>query len=368
MTRSIIITLTIFLGICSLAASSRAFHNPQEDVVLFYNIFKDWITQSNKQYGIEEMAVRFFNWKSNFDFVQEHNAREGLTSRLEMNDFADMTAEEFSALHMGLNTDLLAASKKNNAAAPQAKNANSTIKTNLTNSTNSTSKKNSSSAAGSGLPKSVDWRKSSAVSSVKNQGTCGGCYAFASAGALEGLYAIKDKKLTDLSIQQMIDCSEFFGNKGCDGGLMTTTFGYTQMFGVEPESGYQYAAEAGECKQDSERAVFKNNGYEEVPQNDSLALKKAVARQPVAVGIEASSLTVQLFKSGVITSGCEANLNHAVLIVGYDVDKNGQEYWIVKNSWSPKWGLKGYFHIAMGSQNSGMGVCGINLLASYPTL
>jgi C1A family cysteine protease len=364
MTTTFLITLTVFLGICSLAASSRTFHNPQEDVVLFYNIFKDWATQSNKQYGVEEMAIRFFNWKSNFDFVQEQNSQQGLTFKLEMNDFADMTAEEFSALHMGLNTELLTASKKNNnAAAPKAKNANSTTKT---NSTNSTTKTNS--AAGLGLPKSVDWRKSGAVSAVKNQGTCGGCYAFASAGALEGLYAIKDKKLTDFSVQQMIDCSELYGNKGCDGGLMTNTFGYTQMFGVETESSYGYAAEAGECKQNSDRAVFKNSGHEEVAQNDSLALKQAVARQPVSVGIEASSLTVQLFKSGIITSGCGAALDHAVLIVGYDVDKNGQEYWIVKNSWGSKWGLKGYLHIAMGSQNSGMGVCGINLLASYPTL
>nr|BAK01898.1 predicted protein [Hordeum vulgare subsp. vulgare] len=365
MTRSFLITLTVFLAICSLAASSNTFKNPQEDVVLFYNIFKDWITQSNKQYGIEEMAIRFFNWKNNFDFVQEHNAQAGLTFRLEMNDYADMTAEEFSALHMGLNTELLAASKKNKTAPAAAKKANNT--TNSTNATNAGFNKNSS-AADTGLPKSVDCRKTGAVSGVKNQGTCGGCYAFAAAGALEGLYAIKNKKLTDISVQQMIDCSGFFGNKGCDGGLMTTTFGFTQMFGVEAESTYGYAAALGECRQNTDNIVFRNSGYEEVPQNDTLALKKAVARQPVSVGIEASSLAVQLFKSGVLTGGCGTALNHAVLIVGYDTDKNGQEYWIVKNSWGPKWGLKGYFHIAMGNQNSGMGVCGINLLASYPTL
>jgi C1A family cysteine protease len=276
-----------------------------------------------------------------------------------MNDYADMSSEEFSALHMGLNTELLGASQKKGTAQ----------KANSTNAKNTTaSKTNSSTSASLGLPKSVDWRKAGAVSSVKNQGACGGCYAFASAGALEGLYAIKNKQLTDISMQQIIDCSGFFGNKGCDGGLMTQTYGFTSMFGVEPLTNYGYAAEAGDCKQNSDNVLFRNAGYEEVPQNDSLALKKAVAQQPVSVGIEASSLTVQLFKSGVLTGGCGTALDHAVLIVGYDVDKSGQEYWIVKNSWGPKWGLQGYFNIAMGNQNSGMGVCGINLLASYPTL
>jgi C1A family cysteine protease len=365
MTRSFLITLTIFLGICSLAASTKTFKNPQEDVVLFYNIFKDWSTQSNKQYGIEEMAIRFFNWKSNFDFVQEQNAQQGLTFRLEMNDFADMTAEEFSALHLGLNTDLVAASKKykKNSTAAASTKANHTGVSNSTNHTNATNQKNHT-----GLPKSVDWRKSGAVSAVKNQGTCGGCWSFAAAGALEGLHAIKEKKLTELSVQQMIDCTGLFGNQGCDGGLMTTAYAYTEDYGIEPDHSYKYTAAVGDCQQNPDRVVFKNNGYQEVPANNFSALKKAVARQPVSVGIQGSSLAVQLFKSGVITTGCETNLDHGVLVVGYDVDKDGQEYWIVKNSWGPKWGLKGYFHIAMGNQNSGQGVCGINMMASYPTL
>jgi len=99
-----------------------------------------------------------------------------------------------------------------------------------------------------------------------------------------------------------------------------------------------------------------------------LALKAAVARQPVSVGIEASSMTLQLFKSGVINAGCGASLDHGVLVVGYDKTSTGQEYWIVKNSWGPQWGLQGFMHIAMGSQNGGAGACGINMMASYPTL
>jgi len=348
-------TLAIFLGICAFVTTNSAFHNQQDDVVLFYNIFKDWIGQSHKQYGIEEMAVRFMNWRTNFDFVQEQNAKRSLGYQLEMNDFADMTAEEFSALHLGLSTDFDLVQKHSKGATPHKKNR-----------TTEYYKKTNSSALG--LPKSVDWRKRGAVTPVKNQGKCGGCWAFAASGALEGLYAIKRKKLVDLSEQQMIDCSGFLGNKGCDGGLMTAGFAYTQMYGVETDKGYEYTASVGYCRQDSDRVIFRNSGYKEVPANSSLALKKAVAKQPVAVGIEASSLTVQLYKKGVISTGCSTNLDHGVLIVGYDVTKDGQEYWIAKNSWGAKWGDKGYFNIAMGDQNGGMGVCGINMMASYPTL
>lgn len=65
-----------------------------------------------------------------------------------------------------------------------------------------------------------------------------------------------------------------------------------------------------------------------------------------------------------MTPPCSTSLDHAVLIVGYS-SENGKDYWIVKNSWGTDWGMKGYMHI---QRNSGQpeGVCGINLLASYP--
>jgi KDEL-tailed cysteine endopeptidase len=296
-----------------------------------------------------------------------------------MNDFSDMTNEEFSALHMGFDPD--AANKdtnKDNSLQSTADdddgddynddddydNDDETLLNATMNAT-----MNSTRNLTSFLPRYVDWRKSRAVSAVKNQGQCGGCWSFAAAGALEGLYAIRHKKLVGLSVQQMLDCANsMYGNNGCSGGIMTGAYQYTNQHGIEPAANYEYTASVGACRQNARRVLFKNKGHREVPVNNWRALKRAVAKQPVSVGISAASQVVQLYKRGIITTGCYTNLDHGVLIVGYGHSAaKGLGYWIVKNSWGPTWGLGGYMHVAMGSQNGGKGVCGINQMASYPT-
>jgi C1A family cysteine protease len=61
----------------------------------------------------------------------------------------------------------------------------------------------------------VDWREWGIVNSVRNQGTCGSCYAFATCGAAEISYAIKTGIRYNLSEQYLVDCGNGFG---CDGG------------------------------------------------------------------------------------------------------------------------------------------------------
>ena len=70
------------------------------------------------------------------------------------------------------------------------------------------------------LPKSIDWEKNGKVTSVKNQGNCGSCWAFSTVGAIESALAIKKNKLIDLSEQQLMDCSKDYDNDSCNGGLM----------------------------------------------------------------------------------------------------------------------------------------------------
>ncbi|XWS68366.1 hypothetical protein CRYUN_Cryun04dG0083700 [Craigia yunnanensis] len=114
-----------------------------------------------------------------------------------------------------------------------------------------------------------------------------------------------------------------------------------------------------------EMEVVKISGYHDVPENDEQSLLKALAHQPLSVAIEASGRDFQFYSGGVFNGPCGTELDHGVSAVGYGTSK-GSDYIIVKNSWGPKWGEKGYIRM---KRNTGKpeGLCRINKMASYPT-
>jgi cathepsin L len=218
-----------------------------------------------------------------------------------------------------------------------------------------------------GLPASVDWR-TSAVTGVKNQGSCGSCWAFSTTGSLEGLSFIASgsKTLTSYSEQQLVDCSTSYGNMGCNGGLMDNAFAYAETHEMETEATYPYKGLDGTCAYDASKGSFENTSFTDVATQDPAQLLLAVAAQPVSVAIQANRMVFQSYTSGIITStNCGTNLDHGVLVVGYGTEGT-QDYWIVKNSWGPSWGEAGYVRLGR-STAAGPGICGLQLEPSYPT-
>ena len=85
-----------------------------------------------------------------------------------------------------------------------------------------------------------------------------------------------------------------------------------------------------------------------------------------AVAIQGNLQTFQFYSSGIYSdpSCTKANINHAVTVVGYGTMGVGQDYYIIKNSWSTNWGMKGYGYIARNRGN----MCGLASYASFPRL
>jgi len=297
--------------------------------------FIDWMRQHNKVYSTEEFHTRWSTFKNNAKWIKHFNEREvGFT--VAMNEFGDLSNEEFSQIYKGLKLK-----------APVV------LPTNVLE------------VDTSALPTTVAWRTKGVVTPVKNQGQCGYCWSFSTTGSLEAAHALQTGQLVGLSEQNLMDCSTAEGNDGCDGGLMTDAFQYViNNNGLDTEASYPYTAADGTCHYQASNCGSTLKAYNSVSSGSESSLQEAVATVgPVSVAIDASHNSFQFYSGGVYYSAsCSSTqLDHGVLSVGYGT-YSGSDYWLVKNSWGASWGLSGYIMMSRNRSNN----CGIATMASYP--
>jgi C1A family cysteine protease len=297
--------------------------------------FTSFVKTHNKKYTHDEFFGRFNTFKTNAEKIRQHNLL-GAKYTMSVNQFADMTAEEFRSTKLGYKNIDQSVLRANNAV------------------------KLDSSAA----PASVDWRTSNIVSPIKDQGQCGSCWAFSATGSIESAVAQKSGAAPlQLSEQQLVDCSTAQGNQGCNGGLMDYAFQWViSNKGITSEVSYPYKATGPNTCTKGKTVAATIKSFTDVPAGDEDSLLAAVAKQPVSVAIEADQLAFQFYSGGVLTAKCGEALDHGVLAVGYGTDA-GTDYWIVKNSWGASWGESGYIRLERGINQ-----CGIADAASYPTV
>merc|ERR1712198_193468 len=281
----------------------------------------------------QEHDARKNIFASNLKFIEKHNAEHALglhTYTVGINQFADLTNEEFVQQFTGFKAmDNLPESSVEIVGE---------------------------------RPAEIDWREKGAVTPVKNQGQCGSCWAFSTTGTIEGAYFLKTGNLVSVSEQNLVDCST--KNYGCNGGNPYMALLFTiQQGGIDTEESYPYQARQHTCRFDENNVGAEITGAKRISYGSEEDLQNAIGEiGPISVAIDASHSSFQLYESGVYNEPyCSSyRLDHGVLAVGYG-SEDGQDYYIVKNSWGTSWGLDGYIKMARNSNN----MCGIASMACY---
>jgi len=297
---------------------------------------------NSKTYDETEEIHRKSTFLDNLKKIEFHNYLYGKghkSFKLKVNQFADLEHSEFVSLMNGYRFNRSFSYERSTFMEPMISYT---------------------------LPSSIDWRNDGYVTEVKNQGSCGSCWAFSTTGALEGQHMRQSGKLVSLSEQNLVDCSSKWGNDGCGGGLMDNAFQYIkENGGLDTEETYPYRGFQGKCHFNKSNIGAEDVGFVDIRQGSEESLKQAVALVgPIAVGIDASHFSFQFYSTGVyVEKGCSSDeLDHGVLAVGYGTDEKSQDYWIVKNSWASSWGEDGYIRMARNKEN----MCGIATSASFP--
>jgi C1A family cysteine protease len=216
---------------------------------------------------------------------------------------------------------------------------------------------------------SWDWRWSGKVTSVKNQSTCGACYAFASLGNFESKILIDTSTTFDLSENNAKECP--FMDPNCGGGTYYDTACLFSQKGTVLETCDPYSVLNQTCNTSCayqqtlldwhiisggsvpSTSSLKNYIHSNGPVYTTLYVGSGPG-DPWYDEFAAYNGTYGLYQPGSFT------VNHAVLIVGWDDNQTyrsggpggpvmGSGCWLVKNSWGTGWGNAGYFYIDYSS-------------------
>jgi cathepsin L len=244
-----------------------------------------------------------------------------------VNEFADMSAEEFKASYlMSSYTPIV----PEEVVAFEGVQANS----------------------------SIDWREEGVLTPIKNQGKCGSCWAFSAVSTIESYAKIVNKSpLLVLSPQQVTSCDPT--DLGCRGGHTETAFRYVVgCGGIQLEADYPYRSGAtgtsGTCMFNRSAVAMRITGYTQVARGET-NLQGALAKGPVSVCLAAEAF--QTYKGGILHT-CPGPVDHCVQAVAYSATENT---WTLRNQWGEAWGEKGFIRLARGNN-----LCQVANDATYP--
>jgi C1A family cysteine protease len=214
---------------------------------------------------------------------------------------------------------------------------------------------------GKSLPSAVNWAGSKCDHAVKNQGSCGACWAFVAANMLSDRCCLElssDKGW--LSIQELISCDN--ASFGCYGGSLGAPVRYMKANkGLVPEECYPYIGKKEECPTKCEdgkdwKESHVCNCAKIVNCYLTQGIKSCLNSGPVPIGFSVCPSFIS-YKNGTYSCDCDSYIgNHATLAMGYS-DKPECHYYL-KNSWGTRWGTNGYYNMSCDTCNlAGGSIC-----------
>ncbi|CAL8301669.1 unnamed protein product [Arctogadus glacialis] len=304
----------------------------EQESVKLLGMFKEFMVKYNKGYRTQEEADhRLQIFHQNLKTAEKLQSLDQGSAEYGVTKFSDLTEEEFSSIYLN---PLLSQRNLHRPMKPAA-------------------------PARGPAPDSWDWRDHGAVTSVKNQGMCGSCWAFSVTGNIEGQWFLKNGTLVSLSEQELVDCDKL--DNACRGGLPSNAYASIETLGgLETETDYSYTGHKASCDFTSKKVVAYINSSLELSKDEKEIAAWLAENGPVSVALNAFAM--QFYKKGVshpLKIFCNPwMIDHAVLLVGYG-ERKGIPFWAIKNSWGEDYGEQGYYNLYRGSK-----LCGINQMGS----
>lgn len=203
------------------------------------------------------------------------------------------------------------------------------------------------------LPESFDWSEENkkCVGKVRDQASCGSCWAFGAAEAFSDRYCIAHGEMKEFSSEHLVECDK--SNMACNGGYLNKAWNFIASKGIVEDDCLPYTSGQGKveactdkCADGSDKVTATCDGKVVHPRKIEDIKREIKVNGPMEIAFTVYD-DFMSYESGIYQRTSNKSVGgHAVKVTGWGIEQ-GVEYWTLVNSWGPRWGDKGTVKFAM---------------------